>query len=74
MIWPACLQTEEFNAKAKEIDIQIRIGLVSPQLEGKGTMETICEHKEMGEAHYAHGLCRKCYNDVNTFPSMLICL
>jgi hypothetical protein len=69
------LQTEEFNAKAKEIDLQIRIGLVSPQLEGKGPMEIICEHKGMENvAHHAHGLCRKCYTDVNTFPSMLICL
>ena len=73
MIWQsAFLQTEEFNAKAKEIDLQIRIGLVSPQLEG--TTEIICEHKDMRVPHYAHGLCRKCYDDVNTFPSMLIWL
>ncbi|CAM6045963.1 unnamed protein product [Sphagnum compactum] len=57
------LTTEEFDAKAKEIDLQIRVGLVSPQIEGKGMSEIMCEHKVMGAVHFAHGLCRGCYDE-----------
>jgi hypothetical protein len=66
-----CLQTEEFDAKAKEIDLQIRVGLVSPQIEGKGMSEIMCEHKVMGAVHFAHGLCRGCYDEVH-LPFLLI--
>lgn len=58
-------QAEEFDMKAKEIDLQIRVGLVSPQIEGKGTTTIMCEHKDMGVVHFAHGLCRGCYDEVN---------
>jgi hypothetical protein len=64
-------QTEEFDAKAKEIDLQIRVGLVSPQIEGKGMSEIMCEHKVMGAVHFAHGLCRGCYDEVH-LPFLLI--
>ncbi|KAG0621353.1 hypothetical protein M758_3G013100 [Ceratodon purpureus] len=57
------LTAEEFDTKAKEIDVQIRIGLVSPQIEGKGTSEIMCEHKDMGAVHFQHGLCRGCYDE-----------
>jgi hypothetical protein len=65
------LTTEEFDAKAKEIDLQIRVGLVSPQIEGKGMSEIMCEHKVMGAVHFAHGLCRGCYDEVH-LPFLLI--
>lgn len=57
------LTAEEFDMKAKEIDLQIRVGLVSPQIEGKGTTTIMCEHKDMGVVHFAHGLCRGCYDE-----------
>lgn len=52
--------------KAKEIDAGIRMGLVSTQIEGKRTAEILCEHKEMDPLHYAHGLCRGCYDEVSS--------
>lgn len=57
------LTAEEFDTKAKEIDLHIRIGLVSPQIEGQGTSEILCEHKDMGAVHFQHGLCRGCYDE-----------
>lgn len=53
--------------KAKEVDFQIRTGLVSSQIEGKGTALIICQHKETGAIHFAHGLCRACYDEVTLF-------
>lgn len=29
-----------------------------------GTMELLCEHKDTGNPHFAHGLCKACYDDV----------
>jgi transcription factor IIIB subunit 2 len=55
---------DEFDARAREIEAQESAALEAAQpaeapvglLEGGG-----CEHLRMGEAHFAHAMCRACY-------------
>lgn len=61
-------QIEEFISKANE-DLE---GEHSRQEktyvpEKSGITEVLCEHKDSGVPHFAHGLCRKCYDDVTPF-------
>lgn len=38
-----------------------------------GISEILCEHKNFGAVHYAHGLCRGCYDEVSSIsPCSLI--
>ncbi|XP_072950921.1 transcription factor IIIB 60 kDa subunit isoform X1 [Typha angustifolia] len=51
-----CLTIEEFLMRADELDREPN----STQLPKPG--EVLCKHKDSEEQHFAHGLCRKCYN------------
>ncbi|KAG0499643.1 hypothetical protein HPP92_004334 [Vanilla planifolia] len=52
-----CLTIEEFIARADELN-QITNAYQSPT-----PGEVLCQHKDTDEPHFAHGLCRKCYNE-----------
>ncbi|KAJ7523815.1 hypothetical protein O6H91_18G063700 [Diphasiastrum complanatum] len=58
------LTPEEFETKAKELELQMQT-LVFPSTNNgvKGITEILCEHKDIGASHFAHGLCRVCYDD-----------
>ncbi|EFJ29645.1 hypothetical protein SELMODRAFT_410325 [Selaginella moellendorffii] len=54
------LTPEEFEAKAKELELQEPV----PHVNFKGHLtEILCEHKELGASHHAHGLCRSCFDE-----------
>lgn len=38
-----------------------------------GVTEFLCEHKDSGEPLFAHGLCKPCYDDVNS-ESVTCCI
>lgn len=58
------LTAEEFEAKAKEIELQMQTFDASLDPNGLGGIsEILCEHKNFGAVHYAHGLCRGCYDE-----------
>lgn len=66
------LTFEEFETQAKELEkeaqkfLQEDGGKLITEQEG-GISELLCEHKDVeGMTHFAHGLCRKCYNDFFT--------
>lgn len=50
------LTIEEFNRKAVELEGQCN--LVKKSEKG----ELLCEHRGSGEPHFAHGLCKDCYD------------
>lgn len=53
--------------KVKEIDLQIRVGFVSLQIEGKGIIIIMCEYKDMGVVYFVYGFCCGCYDEVNKY-------
>ncbi|KAH9293207.1 hypothetical protein KI387_041591, partial [Taxus chinensis] len=59
--------TEEFEAKAKELDTEmksIKAPAINPEINRiKGITELLCEHKGTGVEHFAHGLCQECYSE-----------
>lgn len=57
---------EEFEERAKQIDHeeQQRLESAVPVEQPAGLLESAgCEHLRMGEAHFAHAMCRACYLD-----------
>ncbi|GAQ82537.1 Transcription initiation factor TFIIIB Brf1 subunit [Klebsormidium nitens] len=60
------LTAEEFEVKAKEFEIEAHRPL-SLSAGNAGTLtvpqEVTCMHRGMGEAHYALGLCKCCYDE-----------
>ncbi|KAH9303572.1 hypothetical protein KI387_007976, partial [Taxus chinensis] len=59
------LTTEEFEAKANELEAEMKsIKAPAKNIEFKGTKgitELLCEHKGTDAEHFAHGLCKACY-------------
>lgn len=60
-------QVEELNKNASELK---ECGPLKDRSQSSG--EVLCEHKDSGAPHFAHGLCRNCYEDVTPL-SFLIC-
>ncbi|XP_058087602.1 transcription factor IIIB 60 kDa subunit isoform X2 [Magnolia sinica] len=58
------LTIEEFITKSSELEGELQ-SKQQPSCGSKisGITEVLCEHKDRGEPHFAHGLCRKCYDD-----------
>ncbi|OVA11333.1 Transcription factor TFIIB [Macleaya cordata] len=58
------LTIEEFNMKADELERE-GDSRQEPNLGTKssGKIELLCEHKGTAKAHFAHGLCKACYDD-----------
>ncbi|OVA11069.1 Transcription factor TFIIB [Macleaya cordata] len=58
------LTIEEFNMKADELEEETdsRQG-PNGGAKSSGTMELLCEHKDTAKPHFAHGLCKACYDD-----------
>ncbi|KAL4428055.1 hypothetical protein ABPG75_002144 [Micractinium tetrahymenae] len=57
---------EEFEERAKQIESeeQERLDRALPAAQPAGLLESAgCEHLRMGEAHFAHAMCRACYLD-----------
>lgn len=70
---PSSLLTfEEFETQAKELEKEaqkfLQEGGAQLIAEQDGSIsKLLCEHKDVeGATHFAHGLCRKCYNDFFT--------
>ncbi|XP_057818864.1 transcription factor IIIB 60 kDa subunit isoform X2 [Cryptomeria japonica] len=61
------LTTEEFVAKAKELEAEMqsmKVPTRNSEIKGiKGITELLCEHKGTDAKHFAHGLCSHCYNE-----------
>ncbi|GAB2293894.1 hypothetical protein Dimus_028106 [Dionaea muscipula] len=56
------LTIEELNQKAEEWKgSKDRHSVSRPSVFGQG--EVLCEHKENGVSHFAHGLCKECYDE-----------
>lgn len=57
------LTIEEFIAKANELEGEQTRPQPTYGSKISGITEVLCEHKDRGVPHFAHGLCRKCYDD-----------
>lgn len=61
------LTIEEFESKAKELEAEmqtIKVPAINTETKGiKGITDLLCEHKDTGSAHFAHGLCHSCYEE-----------
>eukprot|EP01018_Ginkgo_biloba_P027487 Gb_34247 [translate_table: standard] len=61
------LTAEEFETKAKELEAEMqstKLPLMNPMIKGiRGIAELLCEHKDIGAKHFAHGLCHTCYDE-----------
>lgn len=59
-------QAEEFEARAKEYELLSKV-IEPPKVTYKGDAkkEVLCEHKVSGAVHFAVGLCKSCYEEVN---------
>ncbi|XP_024543263.1 transcription factor IIIB 60 kDa subunit isoform X1 [Selaginella moellendorffii] len=57
------LTPEEFEAKAKQREKEM-LSVSQTDIVNNGVIkEILCEHKDSGAQHYAHGLCKNCYDD-----------
>lgn len=58
------LTAEEFEMRAKEFEF-LSQAIEAPKTTCKGDdqREVLCEHKELGAAHFAVGLCKSCYEE-----------
>ena len=59
-------QPEEFEARAKEYELLSQV-IEPPKITYKvdAKQEVLCEHKVSGAVHFAVGLCKSCYEEVN---------
>ena len=59
-------QAEEFEARAKEYELLSQV-IEPPKITCKvdAKQEVLCEHKVSGAVHFAVGLCKSCYEEVN---------
>lgn len=57
------LTIEEFVSKANEPDGEQLRQERTYESKTSGVRDVLCEHKDSGVPHFAHGLCRECYND-----------
>lgn len=61
------LTIEEFENKAKELEAEmqtIKVPPINAETKGiKGITDLLCEHKDTGSTHFAHGLCHSCYEE-----------
>ncbi|KAK9114029.1 hypothetical protein Syun_020826 [Stephania yunnanensis] len=70
------LTIEEFNSRAEELEREAHLRKPAPNdiigSKASKTMdELLCEHKDTGVSHFAHGLCRSCYDDFITLSGGL---
>lgn len=72
--WCPLSQIEEFVSKANEPDGEQLRQERTYESKTSGVRDVLCEHKDSGVPHFAHGLCRECYNDVNPFFLIFIFL
>ncbi|XP_051148845.1 transcription factor IIIB 60 kDa subunit isoform X2 [Andrographis paniculata] len=58
------LTIEEFNTKATEIETEEMLSKsLDEGVKASGIHELLCQHKGSETPHFAHGLCRSCYDD-----------
>ncbi|KAG9452046.1 hypothetical protein H6P81_004950 [Aristolochia fimbriata] len=58
------LTIDEFISKANELEKENQSNQsTSVGSKTSATMEVLCEHKDKGATHFAHGLCKVCYDD-----------
>jgi hypothetical protein len=63
------LQAEEFEVKGQEMEVQMKGAVRLSSIKGSMAItEILCEHKETGVAHFSHGLCQRCYEEVCCLP------
>ncbi|KMZ68780.1 putative Transcription factor IIIb subunit [Zostera marina] len=54
--------TESASMTAEELD-EMPIDLINESYQSPTPGELLCQHKDSGELHHAHGLCKTCYDD-----------
>eukprot|EP00252_Welwitschia_mirabilis_P026349 TRINITY_DN8639_c0_g1_i1.p1 TRINITY_DN8639_c0_g1~~TRINITY_DN8639_c0_g1_i1.p1 ORF type:complete len:666 (+),score=178.80 TRINITY_DN8639_c0_g1_i1:307-2304(+) len=59
------LTIEEFESRAKELEAEMQSFRPLNKIQDNSVIpELLCEHKDLGVAHFAHGLCRACYEEI----------
>lgn len=52
---------EEFLFRAEDVDGE------SPSIQLPKPGKLLCQHKETDAPHFAHGLCKECYDEVQPY-------